>query len=83
MVPEYERALLGAKSFRGACEMDAALDDVDVGVVVLANKGVAVVVCVVVGRGDVVSEFCHFELEGGAGHAVGGASVALVSCFEC
>jgi len=86
-VPEYGRALLGAKSFRGACEVDAALDDVDTGIVVFAIRGAAVVVSVVVRCGDVGAEFCHFELEavvfaGGAGHAVGGAFVTLLAALR-
>lgn len=63
------------------------MDDVDIGIVVFAIRGAAVVVGVVVRRGDVGAEFCHFELEagvfaGGTGHAVGGAFVTLLAALN-
>ena len=55
-----------------AVDVDAALDDVDVGRVVLAVEAVLVVVRVVVLPADAVAEFLHLELEAIVG-AGGGA----------
>ena len=66
-----------------AVEMDAALDDVDVGGVVLAVEAVLVVVRVVVLLADAVAESLHLELEpvvGARVAALGGGAVREVPC---
>ena len=58
----------------GGVDVGAALDDVDVGDVVLAVEAILVVVGVVVLGADAVAEFLHLELE--AVVAAGGAALA-------